>query len=115
MKKPAVSLFLAIILGSVTAFAEPPEKLLGLSTDFHQKTVTIEVAGSGCTTKENFRLEFKNDTLTVYRVKHDACKAMPAKASFTYSLADAGIPLHQPFKIGNFFIINENLATMRGK
>ena len=52
--------------------------------------------------------------MTVYRVEPDACKAMPAKVKFTYSLEEAGINPHRPFKVGNSFIVNENLAGSKG-
>ena len=53
--------------------------------------------------------------MTVYRVEPDACKAMPAKVKFTYSLEEAGINPHRPFKVGNSFIVNENLAGSKGR
>ncbi len=111
MKKFAVFCLLFGLLGNYPAFAAgQPEKLLGLTTDFGGKTITIEVAGSGCTGKDSFRPEFKNEVLTVYRIKQDACKAMPSKVRISYSLDELGINPHHPFRIGNPFIVNENLA-----
>lgn len=113
MKRIAVFCLLFGLLGASPAFAGQPEKLLGLTTDFQGKTITIEVAGSGCTDKDSFRLEFKNDVLTIYRIKADACKAMPSKVSFSYSLEQLGMSPHHPFKVGNPFIVNENLADLK--
>jgi hypothetical protein len=112
MKTFAIFCLLFGLLGASAAFAEKSEKLLGMSTDFDGKTLTIEVASSGCTSKGSFRLDFKNNTLTVYRIDRDACKAMPSKVKFTYSLEEAGINPHKPFKVGNSFIVNENLAGL---
>ena len=86
--------------------------LLGLATDFDGKTITIETASNGCTNKGSFRLDFKNNVLTVYRIQRDTCKAMPSKVKFTYSLEEVGINPHKPFPVGNLFIVNENLAGM---
>lgn len=102
----------AMIFAVSPAFAEQPEKLLGLTTDFRAGSVTIEVAGSGCTDRDSFRVEFSNQTLTVYRVIPDNCKAMPAKEAFTYSLKELGISPHKPFTVGNPFIVNENLTGL---
>ena len=91
--------------------AEQPETLLGLSTDFDKGEITIEVASSGCTKKEDFRFELKDNVLTVFRKQRDTCKAMPKKTSFTFNLKDLGIGPHQRFRVGNLFIVNHNLTN----
>jgi len=90
--------------------ADQPERLLGLSTDFDKGEITIEVAGSGCTQKEDFRFEFKDNVLTIIRIRPDACKAMPEKVRFIYELKDIGINRHRPFLVSNPFIVNHNIA-----
>ncbi len=112
MKTFAVLCMLFGFFSNSPAFAGQPEMLLGLTTDFEAKTIIFEVAGSGCTGKDSFRPEFRNGVLTIYRIKPDACKAMPSRAKFTYSLEEVGINPHHPFRIGNSFIVNENLADM---
>ncbi len=86
------------------------EKLLGLSTDFDKGEITIEVVGSGCTQKEDFRFEFKENVLTIFRIRPDACKAMPDKVRLVYKLKDVGIERHQSFRVSNPFIVNFNIA-----
>ena len=95
----------------IQAAAEQPEVLLGFSTDFEKGEITIEVASSGCTKKEDFRFEYKNSVLTVIRKERDACKAMPEKISLTFKLKEIGIDPHTPFQISNQFITNENIAN----
>jgi hypothetical protein len=102
----------AILLFSTGAIqAEQTETLLGFSTDFDKGEITIEVASSGCTKKEDFRFELKDNVLTVFRKQRDTCKAMPRKTGFTFKLADLGIGPHQRFRIGNLFIVNHNLTN----
>lgn len=112
MKTIALCCLLAGLLFAPPAFAEKAEDLLGLSTDFGAKTLTIEVAGSGCTTRKSFRLDFRNDLLTVYRIERDSCKAMPEKIKIVIPLAEVGIDPHHPFKVGNRYIVNENLSGL---
>ncbi|MBM4349013.1 MAG: hypothetical protein FJ106_03910 [Deltaproteobacteria bacterium] len=106
-----VSLF--TIGGISQTLAEGPEALLGFSTDFDKKELTIEVSSSGCTTKGDFKIHYKDNVLTVIRIRRDDCKAMPRKIGLTYTLQAIGIGPHQSFSISNRFIVNENIAIMK--
>lgn len=106
-------IYLFIIAGISQAFAEEPEVLLGISTDFDKKELTIEVASSGCTMKGDFRFHYKDNVLTFIRIRRDDCKAMPQKIKLTYPLQAIGISPHQPFSLSNKFIVNENIANIR--
>lgn len=112
MKNMAVCCLLFVLLAASPAYAEKAEDLLGLATDFDSKTLTIEVVSSGCTGKSSFRLNLNGNTLTVYRIGRDACKAMPSKVKITYSLEEVGMNPHAPFKVGNRFIVNEKLPGL---
>lgn len=112
MKKLTLYSMLFILLGASAALAEQKEVLLGLTTDFDKETLTIEVASSGCTESKDFRLDFADNVLTVFRTRRDACKAMPGRLSLTYPLREAGIGPHKPFRVGNAFLVNENLAQV---
>jgi len=101
---------LFILLGASAALAEQKEVLLGLTTDFDKEALTIGVASNGCTERKDFRLDFADNVLTVFRTRRDACKAMPGKLSLTYTLREAGLSPHKPFRVGNAFMVNENLA-----
>lgn len=106
-------IYLFLIAGISQAFAEEPEVLLGIRTDFDKKEFTIEVVSTGCTRKEDFRFDYKGNVLTVIRKVRDACKAMPGKIGITYTLKEIGIDPHTTFRISNKFIVNENIAIIR--
>jgi hypothetical protein len=114
MKLISFGICLCVILFFIAGpvVAEQPEKLLGISTDFDKGEITIEVASSGCTQKEDFRFELKDNVLTIFRKKRDACKAMPKKNGFTFKLKDLGIDPHKPFRVDNLFIVNHNLTNL---
>ena len=101
-----------LLLGlcAASAAADEPEVLLGVSMDFGKGQITLDVASSGCTKKEDFRLEFAGNVLTVIRKERDACKAVPRRVGFTFQLKEVGINPHTPFRISNAFIANELLA-----
>ena len=102
----ATLLFFSVVQGT----AEQQEVLLGFSTDWEKGEITIEVASSGCTKKEDFRFEYKENTLTVIRKQRDACKAMPEKISLTFKLKEIGIDPNTPFRISNLFMVNGLMA-----
>ncbi len=102
---------LAVFLAAPAA-AEQKEVLLGISTDFEKGELAIEVVSTGCTKKEDFRFEFKDNVLTVIRKERDACKAMPEKIRLTYKLREIGIDPNKPFRVSNELIVNENLANL---
>lgn len=112
MKLPIICCVIVMLLGATAAKGEVREALLGLQTDFTAKTLTIEVASTGCTDRNHFRLDFSDGILTAYRTMKDTCKAMPQKTSLTYKLDELGIDPHRPFMVGNPFIVNEFLANM---
>ncbi|RPI71455.1 MAG: hypothetical protein EHM45_23530 [Desulfobacteraceae bacterium] len=101
-----------LLFGMGAVQAEQIETLLGFSTDFDKGEITIEVAGSGCTQAKDFRFEFKDNVLTVFRKQRDACKAMPRKTSFTFKLGDLGIGPHKRFRMANPFVVNHNLTNL---
>lgn len=113
--KIAVVGAMALLTTMSIACADQPEELLGVSLNAEKKELTIEVAGSGCTQKSDFRFEMKENTLTVMRIGFDACKAMPMKTRFTYTLKEAGIDPNKPFRFGNRFIANAYTANMMRK
>lgn len=109
-----------IACGASALFASPaaavqPEELLGVSLNAERKEITIDVVSSGCTQRSDFRFEMKEDVLTVLRAGRDACKAMPQKTSFTYTLKEAGVDPDKPFRFGNGFIANEYAANVQKK
>ncbi|MBN1797571.1 MAG: hypothetical protein JW822_03280 [Spirochaetales bacterium] len=100
-----------LFFGITHATAEQPEVLLGLSMDFEKEEITIEVVSTGCTTKADFRFEYKDNVLTIIRKQPDTCKAMPDKITLTFKLKDLGIDPRTPFRISNTFLANENAAN----
>lgn len=107
------SCILAVLLISPAhAPAGQPERLLGISTDYSREQITIEVVGTGCTQKEDFRFEYKENTLTVIRKNRDSCKAMPQKISLVFTLQEAGLDRNKPFRVSNAFIANHHLAGL---
>lgn len=108
--RPVAIAFFVLALGCTAAAAEQPEVLLGVSMDFEKSEMTLEVASSGCTKKEDFRLEYANRVLTVIRKERDACKAMPQKIALTFPLKEIGIAPHTAFRIANAFIASEMTA-----
>ncbi len=99
-----------LLFGIIHAVAEQPEVLIGISTDFEKGEITIEVVSTGCTTKADFRFEYKENVLTIIRKQRDACKAMPEKIRLTYKLQEMGINPNTPFLISNSFIVNDNIT-----
>lgn len=112
MKTTLLIIWALLLAVPVCAEDERPELLLGLSTDSAAGQVVFEVASSGCTAKEDFRCEFKENTLTIFRIRRDACKAMPQKTSIAFTLEELGIPPHQPFVLGNRITVNEMLSIL---
>ena len=101
------------LLFAASAYSAQPEELLGVSLNSEKKEITIDVASSGCTRKEDFLFEMRDNTLTVLRKGRDMCKAAHTKKSLTYSLKEAGIDPHKPFRFGNSFIVSEFGANMK--
>ena len=110
MKVFIVTAIATILITSSGALAGGPEKLIGLSTDFSKETLTITVASSGCTEKEDFSIKNENGTVTFIRKNRDDCKAMPHRIDIQFSLKELGIDKHRPFNVSNEFIVNENVA-----
>lgn len=110
---------LALLLGALSLAApalaeeERTEALLGVATDFDAGKVTFEVASTGCTGKGDFRLKRDGDTLTLLRLRRDACKAMPQRTKLDFTLEELGVTPHKPFKIANPFLVNENVALLK--
>ena len=102
-----------VLLNMPTAFCDEPENLLGISFNFDKSEITIKVVTTGCTQKDDFTIEFKDNKLTVIRKKRDTCKMMPSETSFTYSIKEFGINQNTPFTITNKFIVNYNLANIK--
>jgi len=109
MKKCVIAICLLLLSMSTQAKAEQVENLLGLETDFDARQVVLVVASSGCTSKGDFRVEVKDDVLTVYRLQRDACKRMPFRERIAFTLDELGISPHKPFALGNRIVVNENL------
>ncbi len=93
--------------------AAEPETLLGISFDYDKQEVTITVASSGCTQKQDFQFIVKGNQLSINRTKPDYCKAMESPASFTYSLKEAGIEPNKALNITNKFIVNPYIARIK--
>lgn len=99
-----------LMLGLATeSRGEQLENLLGLETDFDAKQIVLVVASSGCTGKGNFRVEVKDEVLSVYRLQRDACKRMPFRERIAFTLDELGVSPHKPFALGNRIVVNENL------
>ncbi|MCK4536761.1 MAG: hypothetical protein KAT93_07085 [Desulfuromonadales bacterium] len=112
MKKIGVVICLLMFVLAARAEAEQLENLLGLETDFDTKQIMFVVASSGCTSKGDFRVEVKDEVLTVYRLQRDACKRMPFRERIVFTLDELGLSPHKPFALGNRILVNENLMQM---
>jgi len=110
MKTMVLFLGALLLAGPAAAAEERTEAVLGVATDFDAGKLTFEVASNGCTTRKDFRCDLKDGTLTLVRLRRDACKAMPEKAKITFTLEELGLSPHKPFALGNRLIVNENLA-----
>lgn len=108
MRKIAITSCLLMLTLSSQVKAEQLENLLGLETDFDARQIVLVVASSGCTNKGDFRVEFKEEVLSVYRLQRDACKRMPFRERIVFSLEELGLSPHKPFKLGNSVVVNEN-------
>jgi hypothetical protein len=95
------------------AYCVNPENLLGITLDYEKGEITIHVVSSGCTQKNDFKFDMKNDTLSVVRIRRDECKAMGSEVQFVYSLKEAGINPNKPFIIRNKFIANMFIANIQ--
>lgn len=101
MKRIAVLLALAVVLFSQSALAGGIEPVFGIATDAGRKTLSIEVASSGCTDKGYFSFVLEDGVLTFTRIKRDSCKAMPERCTIVYSLDELGIDPQESFRLGN--------------
>lgn len=110
MKTTVLFLGALLLAGPAWGEAERREALLGVATDFDGGKVTFEVASNGCTAKKDFRVSNEKGTLTVFRLRRDACKAMPERLKLSWTLQELGLSAHQPFTLGNQLIVNENVA-----
>lgn len=112
------SLFIGLLLlGGCAAKKEKVasgtgEPLLGLSLNYETGELTLQVVSTGCTVKEDFSLQVKNDELLVVRNKKDPCKAVPQATSFTYTMKEAGLNPDKLYAVKNGFIANPNLANI---
>lgn len=108
--KPIFFIILALLVAVPGVAGEGmPESILGLHTDFAAGQVFIEVVSGGCTTKDDFRSSFIDDTLTLLRIRQDDCKALPHKISIAFTLEELGINPYQPFKLANRLVVNEGM------
>lgn len=109
------ALLLGALLWAAPALAEEErtEALLGVASDFDAGKVSFEVASTGCTGKKDFRVKRDGDTLTLLRLRRDACKAMPQRTKIDFTLEELGVTPHKPFKVANPFIVNENVALLK--
>ena len=78
-----------------TKTAEP---LLGVLTNYDSSTVSIFVVSNGCTSKGDFSLTYRNDTLLVTRTKPDYCKMVPHTVNFNWTFQEAGILPNKPIR-----------------
>lgn len=101
MKIIGILLTLIAISGAMSALAQQPEPIYGISTDATEKTLTVIVKSTGCTDKSYFSFSMEGDLLTFKRIRRDACKAMPMRHPITYSLEELGIVPQKPFRLGN--------------
>ncbi len=101
-----VAILLTAMLPGFGPAQNQSEKLLGLTFDDEKKEVTIKVASTGCTAKNYFQFNVNGSVIEVVRMKRDDCKRMPFAASFTYTMAEAGILPNKMYTIKNSFITN---------
>lgn len=107
MKLTALCLSTVFLAAPAWAGDEPPEALLGVSTDIEGGQVLFEVASNGCTTKADFRSTYQDRTLTLVRIRRDACKAMPHRMKIAFTLGELRLSPHQPFALGNRIVVGE--------
>lgn len=108
--KPIFFIICALLIAVPSvAGDEVPEDLLGLHSDFISGQVFVEVVSGGCTTKDDFRSSFSDDTLTLFRIRQDDCKALPHKITIAFTLEELGINPHQPFSLANRIVVNEGM------
>lgn len=109
-------LFISILvsLASITVVnAQETENLIGINFNFDKQEVVIKVVSSGCTGRENFKIEVINDTLTVLRVRKDECKAMEEAIDITYTMKEIDINPNKTYVIANKFISNYYIARIK--
>lgn len=94
------------------SYGQQPEELIGIALNYEENQLSLQVVASGCTEKEHFKFQMKNDTLSIFRTRIDACKAMQEVITLTFSFREAGIQPNKPFAIRNRFIGNLYLANM---
>ena len=77
----------AAVAGATAAAGRRAEKLLALRADAEKGELVVEVWASGCTQKADFRIERAGEVLTVVRLRPDACKTTPERATVTFTYA----------------------------
>lgn len=111
IRKSALLLLLMFIFASGYA-KQRPEQLIGIKLDDDKKEVTLIVSASGCTQKGDFTFKLNHDTLTIYRIREDNCKAMSEAISLTYTFKEAGIDGNKPFILKNQLLANPMLSNI---
>lgn len=108
-----LTLLLACIVSVTVAKAQQAENLIGINFNFDKQEVVIKVVSSGCTTRESFKIETINDTLSVLRVRKDECKAMEEAIDITYTMKEIDIDPNKTYVIANKFISNYYIARLK--
>lgn len=101
-----------LLLFSFNSQQSRTEKLLGVSLNYDNKEITIQVVSTGCTVKNDFQFKVSNNSITIIRKKRDECKMMPGKTSFTYTFQESNLSSDKAYTIKNKFIANPNLANI---
>lgn len=110
MKLSALVFSMSLLAAPALAGEDPPETLLGVSTDLAAGLVVFQVASNGCTTKADFRSQLKDQVLTLFRIRRDACKAMVQRERIAFTLGELGLSPHKSFGLGNRFVVGEASA-----
>jgi len=93
--------------------SKPVEALLVKlkSVSFEDDTLVFMAKSNGCSQASDFRLSIEGDELSVFRVRRDLCRKMPAWKSFRLPL-DASAVAHQLLLSNPLFAKGNKLITL---
>lgn len=111
---PFLTLFFLFFCSSTMKVPEATtEQLLGMELNYDNNTIALVVVTKGCTTKQDFSFQMKDNNLLVVRKKKDECKALASGLRLTWTFQETGIKPNVPFRIQNSFIANPFTANLK--